>query len=148
MSSRDLARFSFALEVHRGGARPRQTISLVCRFSPLRKRWTDREEKSMQTVLITPRGLIKGPGAWMALLEEAGFAGAYPEDPTFTRGLCGAAETMRVLRPAAAVIAGGEYCTAEVLAGLPQLRVIARAGVGFDRVDVPAATARKIAVTI
>jgi phosphoglycerate dehydrogenase-like enzyme len=84
----------------------------------------------------------------VGLLEEAGFTITYPEDPAFTRGLCGAAETVRVLRPAAAVIAGGEYFTAEVLAGLPQLRVIARAGVGYDRVDIPAATARTIAVTI
>src|SRR5262249_57405355 len=102
----------------------------------------------MQTVFITPEALIKGRGPWVTLLEEAGFAVAYPEDLTFTRGLCGAAETMRVLRPAAAVVAGGEYFTPEVLAGLPQLRVIARAGVGYDRVDVPAATAQKIAVTI
>src|SRR6516225_7620665 len=102
----------------------------------------------MPTVLIAPEALIDVPGPWVTLLEEAGFAVAYPEDPTFTRGLCGASETVRVLRPAAAVIAGGEYFTPEVLAGLPHLRVIARAGVGYDRVDVPAATARKVAVTI
>jgi phosphoglycerate dehydrogenase-like enzyme len=102
----------------------------------------------MPTVLIAPEALIDVPGPWVKLLEEAGFAIAYPEDPTFTRGLCGAAETVRVLRPAAAVIAGGEYFTPEVLAELPHLRVIARAGVGYDRVDVPAATARQIAVTI
>ena len=83
-----------------------------------------------------------------SLLEQAGFTVAYPEDPTFTRGLYSAADTIRVLRPASAVIAGGEYFTPEILAGLPQLRVIARAGVGYDRVDVPAATNRKIAVTI
>jgi histidyl-tRNA synthetase len=47
-----------------------------------------------------------------------------------------------------AVIAGGEYFTPEILAGLPNLRVIARAGVGYDRVDVPESTKRKIAVTI
>jgi phosphoglycerate dehydrogenase-like enzyme len=102
----------------------------------------------MPTVLITPEALSNVRGPWVGLLEEAGFTIAYPEDPTFTRGLCGAKETVRVLRPASAVIAGGEYFTAEVLAGLPQLRVIARAGVGYDRVDVPAATGRKVAVTI
>src|SRR5204863_5851426 len=34
------------------------------------------------------------------------------------------------------------------LAALPDLRIIARAGVGYDLVDVPAATARGVAVTI
>ena len=82
------------------------------------------------------------------ILEQAGFTIAYPEEPTFTRGLCSAAETIRVLKPASAVIAGGEYFTPEILAGLPNLRVIARAGVGYDRVDVPESTKRKIAVTI
>jgi phosphoglycerate dehydrogenase-like enzyme len=52
------------------------------------------------------------------------------------------------LQEAAAVIAGGEVLTANVLSGSPQLRVVARAGVGYDRVDVPAATACGIPVTI
>jgi D-3-phosphoglycerate dehydrogenase len=47
-----------------------------------------------------------------------------------------------------AIIAGGEYLTEAVLSQLPELRVIARAGVGYDRVDVPAATRRKVALTI
>ena len=102
----------------------------------------------MPVVLITPEALVNVRGPWVSMLEEAGLTVAYPEDPTFTRGLYSAAETVRVLRPASAVIAGGEYFTPEILAGLPQLRVIARAGVGYDRVDVPAATSRKIAVTI
>jgi phosphoglycerate dehydrogenase-like enzyme len=102
----------------------------------------------MPVVLITPEALINVRGPWVSFLEEAGLTVAYPDDPTFTRGLYTAAETIRVLKPAAAVIAGGEYFTAKILAGLPQLRVIARAGVGYDKVDVPAATSRKIAVTI
>jgi D-3-phosphoglycerate dehydrogenase / 2-oxoglutarate reductase len=102
----------------------------------------------MPTVLITPEALVNVKGPWVSVLEEAGLTIAYPEDPTFTRGLYSAADTVRVLRPAAAVIAGGEYFTPEILAGLPKLRVVARAGVGYDRVDVPAATSRNIAVTI
>ncbi|OYW20316.1 MAG: hypothetical protein B7Z55_07475, partial [Planctomycetales bacterium 12-60-4] len=82
------------------------------------------------------------------MLEAAGFQVDYPEDSTFTRGLCGQAETIRVLREADALIAGAEFLTAEVLAELPKLRVIARAGVGYDRVDVAAATRRGIPVTI
>jgi phosphoglycerate dehydrogenase-like enzyme len=102
----------------------------------------------MPAVLITPMALIGVDGPWVPMLREAGFDIQYPEDPTFTRGLCGDAETTRVLSVASAVIAGGECITAPVLAGLTQLRVIARAGVGYDRVDVPAATAKKIPVTI
>ena len=102
----------------------------------------------MPVVLITPESIINVRGPWVSLLEEAGLTVAYPEDPTFTRGLYSAADTIRVLQPAAAVIAGGEYFTPEIQAGLPNLRVIARAGVGYDKVDVPAATSRKTAVTI
>lgn len=102
----------------------------------------------MPVVLITPEALVDIRGPWVSLLEEAGLTVAYPEDPTFTRGLHSAADTIRVLKPASAVIAGGEYFTPEIQAGLPQLRVIARAGVGYDKVDVPAATSRRIAVTI
>lgn len=102
----------------------------------------------MPVVLITPEALVNVRGPWVTKLEEAGLTVAYPEDPTFTRGLYSAADTIRVLKPAAAVIAGGEYFTPEIQAGLPNLRVIARAGVGYDKVNVPAATSRKIAVTI
>lgn len=102
----------------------------------------------MPTVLITPEALVKVHGPWVSILEDAGLTVAYPEDPTFTRGLYSAPDTVRVLRPATAVIAGGEYFTPEILAGLPDLRVVARAGVGYDRVDVPECTKRKIAVTI
>ena len=102
----------------------------------------------MPVVLITPEAIVNVRGPWVSILEEAGLTIAYPEDPTFTRGLYSAADTIRVLKPAAAVIAGGEYFTPEIQAGLPNLRVIARAGVGYDKVDVPTATSRKIAVTI
>lgn len=102
----------------------------------------------MPVVLITPEALVNVRGPWVSVLEEAGLTVEYPEDPTFTRGLYSAADTIRVLKPAAAVIAGGEYFTPEIQAGLPNLRVIARSGVGYDKVDVPAATSRKIAVTI
>ncbi len=98
--------------------------------------------------MFTPEVLVRVPGRWVTLLEEAGFQVRYPDDATFTRGVCGDDETIRVLRNARAVIAGGEHFTPNVLAALPHLRVIARAGVGYDRVNVPAATSRNIAVTI
>ena len=57
-------------------------------------------------------------------------------------------ELRAVLPEADALIAGGERITAEILALAPRLRVIARTGVGYDTIDIPAATARKIPVTI
>ncbi len=102
----------------------------------------------MPTVMFTPEALVRVDGPWVEMLEAAGFRVDYPEDSTFTRGLCGSAETIRVLREADALIAGAEFLTAEVLAELPKLKVIARAGVGYDRVDVAAATSRGIALTI
>src|SRR5205823_147604 len=47
-----------------------------------------------------------------------------------------------------ASLAGSEPYTARVLAAFPSLRVIARAGVGFDAVDVAAATRNGVAVAI
>lgn len=102
----------------------------------------------MPVVLITPESIINVRGPWVAALEQAGLTVAYPEDRTFTRGLCSAAEAIRVMGDASAIIAGGEYFTPEILAALPKMRVIARAGVGYDRVNVPAATERNVVVTI
>jgi phosphoglycerate dehydrogenase-like enzyme len=47
-----------------------------------------------------------------------------------------------------AVLAGSEPYTPRVLNAHPRLKVIARNGVGYDAVDVPAATARGIPVTV
>jgi phosphoglycerate dehydrogenase-like enzyme len=50
------------------------------------------------------------------------------------------------LEGALAVVAGSETYTERVLSGLPELQLIVRCGVGFDAIDVPAATARRVAV--
>jgi D-3-phosphoglycerate dehydrogenase/(S)-sulfolactate dehydrogenase len=47
-----------------------------------------------------------------------------------------------------AAIVGGEHITEGVLSALPELRVVARAGVGFDRVNIAACTRRGVVVTI
>jgi lactate dehydrogenase-like 2-hydroxyacid dehydrogenase len=47
-----------------------------------------------------------------------------------------------------AIIAGTEPITARVLAAAPRLRIVARRGVGFDSVDLAAATARRVVVTV
>ena len=102
----------------------------------------------MPTVLISTESLIDVRGPWVEMLEEAEFEIQYPEDRTFSRGLCSEDETVRVLSVAAAVIAGSEVFTPGVLQRLSQLRVIARFGVGYDRIDVAAASACGILITI
>lgn len=102
----------------------------------------------MPRVLITPEALVHAEGPHTEILKEAGFEIAFPKNPEFARGLCDERESIDELSIADAVIAGSEHITASMLDSLPQLRVIARNGVGYDRVDVPAATARKIVVTI
>lgn len=102
----------------------------------------------MPKVLITPEALVRADGPHISLLNEAGFEIAFPENAQFTRGLGDEKEGVEVLSGVDAVIAGSEHITAWMLDRLPQLRVIARNGVGYDRVDVPAATARNIVVSI
>lgn len=102
----------------------------------------------MPTVLITPEALREVPGPYVRILRDAGFDVRYPQNPQFARGLCDERTTIAELNVADATIASGEFYSPKVLSALPKLRVIARCGVGYDRVDVPAATARGIPVTI
>jgi len=55
-------------------------------------------------------------------------------------------ELIASLRGVCAVIASSDPYTERVLGACPDLRVIARTGVGYDAIDVPAATRRGIAV--
>ena len=102
----------------------------------------------MPTVLITPEALVGVEGPHTQLLRESGFDVAFPKDPQFARGGAGEQESIEELSIADALVAGSEHLTAGVLEAVPRLRVIARNGVGYDRVDVQAATARNIVVTI
>lgn len=103
----------------------------------------------MPVALIAPLEMFNKPEApYAVLLRDAGFQVRYPTDPRFCHGHCTQAETIEQLRGVSGVIAAGEHYTDPVLAALPELRVVARAGVGYDRVDVPAATKRNVAVTI
>ena len=102
----------------------------------------------MPIAMITPTAMWRQVDApYTRLLQEAGFDVRFPDDSNFTRGR-DAAETIRVLRGVSGLVAGGEFLTEEVIAGLPELRVIARAGVGYDRVDVAAATRHGVLLTI
>ncbi len=102
----------------------------------------------MPSVLIFPEAYYKTEAPYVQMFQDAGFEIRYPEDPTFTRGLHSEEETIEVIAGVDATVAGGEYYTPRVIESLPQLKVIARAGVGFDRVDVESATSHQVAVTV
>jgi len=100
------------------------------------------------TVLITPESMLRVQAPYVTILREGGFDIHYPKNPQLARGLVTDAETIDELRGMNAIIAGGEHFNPAVIAALPELKVIARAGVGYDRVNVPAATKHKVALTI
>jgi phosphoglycerate dehydrogenase-like enzyme len=98
----------------------------------------------MPKVLITPTTLGAGKGPQEPILKEAGLELVYPR----RKGLLTAEELHKELPGVSAVLASSEPYTPAVLAAAKDLRVIARVGVGYDAVDVPAATEHGIAVTI
>jgi phosphoglycerate dehydrogenase-like enzyme len=98
----------------------------------------------MLNVLIAPYPLRRQPGPFRELLQAAGFSPIDPEGA----GTLTTAELRPHLPRIDAMLAGGELLTPELLDEAPRLRIIARTGVGYDTVDIAAATARKIAVTI
>lgn len=102
----------------------------------------------MPSVLISSDGRLDPRGPHVDLLNRAGFDVRYSNGLNFPRGLAGDEATIEQLQGVAAVLAWGERYTRGVLAALPELRVIARIGVGLDSVDIPAATERGIAVTV
>ncbi len=98
----------------------------------------------MPKVLITPATLVGIDGPYLEVLREAGFEASYPAQ----RAPLTEADLLQILPGVTAVIAGSEPYTPRVLAHAKDLRVIARAGVGYDAVDLPAATAHGVPVTI
>jgi D-3-phosphoglycerate dehydrogenase len=98
----------------------------------------------MPKVLIGPSPLRNQPGPFRELLTAAGFACVDPPgDQILTE-----AELREALPEMDAMLVGGERITADLMAIAPRLRVLARTGVGYDTVDVSAASSRRIAVVI
>jgi phosphoglycerate dehydrogenase-like enzyme len=95
-------------------------------------------------VLITPMTLAGLDGPYLGVLREAGFEIGYPK-PSY---LLTEQALLEALPGVCATIAGSEPYTPRVIAANPQLRVIARAGVGYDAVNLAAATERGVAVAI
>jgi D-3-phosphoglycerate dehydrogenase len=95
-------------------------------------------------VLITPMTLSGLEGPYLQVLREGGFEIAFPRRAFQLTEQ----ELLDVLPGVKAVLAGSEPYTSRVLAANPQLRVIARCGVGYDAVNLQTATAQGVAVCI
>jgi D-3-phosphoglycerate dehydrogenase len=98
----------------------------------------------MSKVLITPATLAGINGTYLKVLREADFEIAVSP---IIRQLV-EDEILEMLKGVNGVLAGSEPYTRRVLQAHPQLKVIARAGVGYDAVDTAAATEFGKAVTI
>lgn len=98
----------------------------------------------MPKVLIMPTPLRHRPGRYRDVLAQAGFE---PIDPPGAHRLS-EADLIEAVPEADAILAGGDPVTARIIEAGARLRTIARAGVGFESVDLAAASARSIAVAI
>jgi phosphoglycerate dehydrogenase-like enzyme len=98
----------------------------------------------MPKVLIAPATLAGIDAPYLHSFRAAGFEPVFPPRAAqLTED-----ELCEQLNGVSAALAGSEPYTPRILAAHPGLRVIARAGVGYDAVDLPAATAQGVAVTI
>jgi phosphoglycerate dehydrogenase-like enzyme len=98
----------------------------------------------MPKVLIATTTLAGLEGPFLQLLRDAGLEVVYPRE----RKPLSEEELLTELQGVSATIAGFEPYTRRVIQSCPQLRVIARNGVGYDAVDVAAATEHGVAVTV
>lgn len=99
----------------------------------------------MPTVLVTPPILRDPDDECFQVLRSAGMECRIPQPSDRQLVL---SEVLANLDGIDAVLAGPEPYTAEVLDRFPQLRVISRAGVGYDAVDLEAASRVGIPVAI
>lgn len=96
----------------------------------------------MPNIVITSPFVNTEYGPSAELLRQTG----YPSRMSLFDPLRTAADLIPVLSDAVAAIVATDPLDASVLALAPHLRVIARIGVGYDAVDVAAASARDIVV--
>jgi len=95
-------------------------------------------------LLVAPSVLASRQAPYLARLEAAGLE--VVRNPLGRP--YGEAELIEGLRGLFATIAGGEPYTERVLREVPDLEVIGRFGVGYDQVDVPAATRHGVYVAM
>lgn len=94
-------------------------------------------------VLITAAS-VKGDAPALQMMRDAGCELVLENTPQ----PCTEDWQLEKVRDVAALVFAMEPVSARVLEAAPQLRVIARPGVGYDTVDMAAATRRKVAVTV
>lgn len=96
-----------------------------------------------EKVLITPRSYGKGNPSLFERLINAGF------DPVLneTGGIMSKEQMMEAIAPCAGIILGVDPMDADVIAAAPNLRAIAKYGVGLDNIDLNAAGRRGIRVS-
>lgn len=93
--------------------------------------------------VVIGTGLNADHGPHIEMLKSAGFEfRMVPRDVDLFQ----AANLIPLVKEASGIIAGSEIYSPDTLAQLPKLRVIARMGVGFDAIDVPAADKHGIVV--
>lgn len=94
-------------------------------------------------VLIIFRSVLDSPGEHLKMLRDAGLEIITPGNQ---RPLT-AEELIPLVGDVEAIIAGVDEINAEVLAKAPKLKIVSRFGVGYDSVDLVAATELGIVVT-
>jgi D-3-phosphoglycerate dehydrogenase len=100
----------------------------------------------MTKVLVSSRQVARFEDRYRDVLEAEGLTPVYPAPAPANQPTV--AELWAALDGVEAIVAGSDLYSAELFDHFPKLRVIARVGVGYDSVDLAAATARGIAVTI
>jgi D-3-phosphoglycerate dehydrogenase len=98
----------------------------------------------IKKVLVGQHRFHPDAEAELRRLDEAGFTVTYNE----TGAKYSEDDLLRVLPGHMSVIASGEPYNERVLAAAPELKVIARWGVGYDNIDVAAATRHGVAVAM
>ena len=92
----------------------------------------------MPKVLIVPREVAKFADKFRAALDAAGLE--VVKLPPAEANLPNEGELIEALKDVEATVAGSEPYSPRVFAAHPQLNVVARVGVGYDAVDLDAAT--------
>ena len=98
----------------------------------------------MPRVLITPVQFRDSDASYFSVLRDAGLEFVFPRSQEYTQDPDALVEELEGID---AVVASTEPYTADVFAR-SNLRVVARTGVGYDSIDVKAASERNVLVTI
>ena len=106
------------------------------------------KESVLAIVVIINKDVRENSERYGALLKDNGFEVRIEEDSRFIFGNVTDQEIIDRLQGVSGIIVGTNPYSANVIDNLPELRVIARTGVGYDSVDISAATENKTVVTI